>query len=220
MDSNRKGAIAEAAIALEATKLGIDVLRPCVEQRSYDLAFDLGSRIMRVQCKWAAYTGDCVRIAIRRSYYSPTRGYVRGSYGPENVDAIAAYCSELDVCYLIPISLVSGQGMLHLRLVAPKNGQRAAINWAADYELGAVAQLEERVAGSDEAVGSSPTSSTPETVAPETVGAHDFRNRFGWYMERASRGEEFLITRRGRSFARLSPPAELPALRHVPRATS
>jgi prevent-host-death family protein len=37
------------------------------------------------------------------------------------------------------------------------------------------------------------------------IGARDFRNRFGWYVERASRGESFLITRRGRSYARLAP---------------
>jgi prevent-host-death family protein len=38
------------------------------------------------------------------------------------------------------------------------------------------------------------------------IGAHEFRNRFGWYFQRSSRGESFLITRRGRPYARLSPP--------------
>jgi prevent-host-death family protein len=36
------------------------------------------------------------------------------------------------------------------------------------------------------------------------VGAHEFRNRFGWYMERAQAGEEFLVTRRGRPYVRLA----------------
>jgi antitoxin (DNA-binding transcriptional repressor) of toxin-antitoxin stability system len=30
----------------------------------------------------------------------------------------------------------------------------------------------------------------------------------GWYMERAAAGETFLITRRGKPYARLSPPHE------------
>ncbi|MFI5121972.1 MAG: type II toxin-antitoxin system Phd/YefM family antitoxin [Vicinamibacteria bacterium] len=63
-----------------------------------------------------------------------------------------------------------------------------------------------------EVVGSSPTSSTFET--PVTVGAHEYRNHFGWYMERAAAGESFLITRRGKPYARLVPPhaqLELPA---------
>jgi hypothetical protein len=42
LTSNDKGNIAEAAIALEAIKLGIDVLRPIAEHGRYDLAFDLG----------------------------------------------------------------------------------------------------------------------------------------------------------------------------------
>jgi prevent-host-death family protein len=39
------------------------------------------------------------------------------------------------------------------------------------------------------------------------VGAHDFRNHFGYYMERAAAGEEILVTRRGKPHARLGPPA-------------
>ena len=42
------------------------------------------------------------------------------------------------------------------------------------------------------------------------VGAHEFRNRFGWYMERAAAGEEILVTRRGKPKLRLS--AFAPAL--------
>jgi prevent-host-death family protein len=37
------------------------------------------------------------------------------------------------------------------------------------------------------------------------VGANKFRDRFGFYMERASAGESILITHRGRPRARLSP---------------
>ena len=40
------------------------------------------------------------------------------------------------------------------------------------------------------------------------VGAHEFRNLFGFYIERAAAGEEFLITKRGKPYARLSPPFE------------
>ncbi|TML79275.1 MAG: type II toxin-antitoxin system prevent-host-death family antitoxin [Actinobacteria bacterium] len=42
------------------------------------------------------------------------------------------------------------------------------------------------------------------------VGAHEFRNRFGWYMERAAAGEEIVVTRRGKPHLRLS--AVAPAL--------
>jgi prevent-host-death family protein len=38
------------------------------------------------------------------------------------------------------------------------------------------------------------------------LGAHEFRERFGYYMEQAAVGEEILIRRHGRPLARLSPP--------------
>lgn len=210
MDSNEKGAIAEAAIALHATRLGIGVLRPIVEQRRYDLMFDVHGRLLRIQCKWARLQGDVVRVPTQRCYHSPTHGYVRGTYGDE-IDAIAGYCNELDRCYLVPTAVLAGRTSLDLRLAPSRNNQQAAINWAAEYELGAIAQLEERLNGIQEAVGSSPTSSTPPDSVETSLGAHEFRNRFGWYMERASRGECFTISRRGKPFARLIPPAGPPS---------
>ena len=59
--------------------------------------------------------------------------------------------------------------------------------------------------------GSSPVSSTHEFYEAEAsdshiVGAHEFRNLFGLYAQRAAAGEEFLITRRGKPYVRLGPP--------------
>jgi prevent-host-death family protein len=211
--NNHKGAVAEAKIAAAAIELGIPVLKPMTEHGRYDLVFDFGFRLLRVQCKWANLRDAVVRVHLAGSYLTP-RGYVRNSYSAEEIDAVAAYCGELDRCYFLPIELIAGQRSIYLRLTPPNNAQRAALNWASEYELhGAVAQLEERRLGMAEATGSSPVSSTvrgsaePQAhpVAVE-VGAHEFRNRFGWYMERAHAGEELLITRRGRAHARLGPP--------------
>ncbi|HEY7266875.1 MAG TPA: type II toxin-antitoxin system prevent-host-death family antitoxin [Solirubrobacterales bacterium] len=62
--------------------------------------------------------------------------------------------------------------------------------------------------GSQEVGGSSPPGSTSSADgdAAIIVGAHLFRNHFGYWMERASAGDEILITRRGRRYARLGPP--------------
>jgi prevent-host-death family protein len=40
---------------------------------------------------------------------------------------------------------------------------------------------------------------------PIETGANQFRNHFGYYLERAAAGDEILISRRGRPYARLSP---------------
>src|SRR3954447_23649215 len=80
---------------------------------------------------------------------------------PEEVEAIGLYCAEIDVCYFVPIGLAAGRRGIHLRLAPCRNNQKQAINWASQYELGAIAQLGERGAGSAEVAGSSPASSTP-----------------------------------------------------------
>ncbi len=56
-----------------------------------------------------------------------------------------------------------------------------------------------------EAVGSSPTSSTSPPNDAEVVGAHEFRNLFGLFMQRAARGERFYVTRRGKPHVVLGP---------------
>jgi hypothetical protein len=52
LSTDQKGAIAEAAIAFAATKLGVGVFKPLTVE-PYDLIFDLRPRLIRVQCKWA-----------------------------------------------------------------------------------------------------------------------------------------------------------------------
>lgn len=80
------------------------------------------------------------------------------------------------------------------------------------YQLGAVAQLGERRSGRPKVVGSSPISSTPPSGADITVGAHEFRNRFGYWMELAAAGTDVVVTRHGTTrvgLTRAEPPAEI-----------
>jgi prevent-host-death family protein len=213
LSTNRKGAIAETAIAAAATKLGIPVLRPIVEHARYDLAFELGDRILRVQCKWGSLDDAkaVIKVQLQGSWLSPTAGYVRSSYSEDEIDLLAVYCDELDRCYLLPSALVAGRRAIYLRLSPPLNGQRACINSAEDFLLpGAVAQLEEHQSGTLGVRGSSPLSSTssPDPTTVVRVGSNEFRNHFGHYMERAAAGDEIHVSRHGRPFARLMPPQE------------
>ena len=196
----------QAKIAAAAIELGIAVLSPVTEHGRYDLVFDLGAELLRVQCKWAALRDGVVRVPLAGNYLTP-RGYVRSYYTADEIDAVAAYCRDLDQTYLLPIEIIAGMRSFYLRIDPPKNAQRAALNWASKYELGAIAQLGERSDGIRKVVGSSPTGSIPPPDSgPVEVGAHEFRNHFGWYMQRAAAGEEILVTRRGRAYARLCPP--------------
>lgn len=208
LSSDRKGAIAEAKIAAAAIELGISVLRPITEHARYDLGFDVGEKIVRVQCKWGRLDdeGAVVQVQLQGSWLSPTAGYVRSSYSEEEIDLVAVYCHPLDRCYLLPIALVAGRRAIFLRLTPPKNGQRACINLADEFEFsGAVAQLVEHQSGTLRARGSSPLSSTPSSPEVLRVGANQFRNHFGYYIERAADGNEVFVTRRGRPYVRVLP---------------
>jgi hypothetical protein len=89
-------------------------------------------------------------------------------YAAGEVDALAAYCPSLDRCYFLPVAEFPGRTEITLQSAAPRKAQRMGVNWAADFEfgarlpvqVGAVAQLGERLAGSQKVTGSSPVGST------------------------------------------------------------
>lgn len=204
VDTNTKGAIAEAEITAAAVRRGWAVLRPINERARYDLAIDTGSGPIRVQCKWAVRQRDVIVVHARTCRLTSS-GYIRTTYTADEIDALAVYCPNVDRCYLIPAADLGGRGVLHLRLEPTQNGQRGAVTMATRYEFGAIAQLGERLGGTQKVAGSSPASSTLPPEVTE-IGSHEFREHFGWYLERAVSGERFSITRRGKPHARLLPP--------------
>jgi PD-(D/E)XK nuclease superfamily protein len=166
LSTNQKGATAETAIVHAAVKLGVNVYSPQMEGGRYDMIFDLGERLLRVQCKWAPRHGDVIVIRC----YSCRRnreGLLRRVYAEGEIDAFAAYCEDVDRCYLLPFEQFVGRNQVLLRLAACKNNQAQGINWAKDFEfaatlgrLGAIAQLGERRHGMAEVAGSIPAGST------------------------------------------------------------
>lgn len=219
LTTDQKGAIAETAVAHAAVKLGLGVSRPVNEGERYDLILDLRPRLLRLQVKWAPRAGDV--IVVRAQSARRTReGLVTRGYSSTDIDGLAAYCPDVDRCYFLPARLVEQHRHFHLRLEPPRNGQRAGIVWATHFEfsqidwanpegcLGAIAQLEERLRGTQEVAGSSPASSTSNASSRRaTIGSHQFRNHFGYHMERAASGASVVITRHGRPYAELGPPS-------------
>jgi PD-(D/E)XK endonuclease len=166
LTTDQKGAIAEMAIAWEATRLGIEVYRPMAEGGRFDMIFLLGDELQRVQCKWASRVGD-VLIVRCYSCRRAKEGLRKRRYGADEIDALAAYSQELDQCYYLPVEVVAGRFDVRLRIGPTRNNQRRLVNWARDFEFaatlshrGAIAQLGERCHGMAEVVGSSPTGST------------------------------------------------------------
>jgi hypothetical protein len=132
-----------------------------IEGGRYDMVLDIGVRLLRTQCKWAQRRGDVVIVPTRTCRHTP-RGYVRSTYSAREIDGVAAWCESTGECYFVPIDVIDGQGLLSLRLSRARNNQEQLVHWAADYRLGAIAQLGERVTGSHEVGGSNP----PSSIAP------------------------------------------------------
>jgi hypothetical protein len=135
LTTNQKGLIAETAVIHECAKLGVPVSQPLGDER-YDLVLDLGERMLRVQCKWAAKQGDVIVIRCRTCRRG-RQGLIHRSYRAGEIDAIAAYSPDTDRCYLLPAELSVECAAVALRLAPTKNNQAAGIRWAQDFEFAA-----------------------------------------------------------------------------------
>ena len=165
LSTDQKGSIAETAIIHAAVKLGIDVYVPVNNGTRCDMVFDLTGRLTRVQCKWASRYGDVLIVRCYRARRTKA-GLLSRTYTSE-VDAFAAYSMDLDRCYFLPFDRFAGQRNIQLRLAPSRNNQQIGINWAEEFEFdatltrfGAIAQLGERLRGTQEVAGSIPAGST------------------------------------------------------------
>lgn len=142
------------------------MFQPLGDER-YDLILDLRPTLLRVQCKWATRTGDVVQMRTRRCRRGP-EGLIHRYHELGEIDAIAAYCADLGRCYLLPLEMSVGRAAVQLRLAPSRNNQQLRVNWARDFEFGAtlhrlhgpIAQLGERLRGTQEVGGSIPPGST------------------------------------------------------------
>lgn len=132
LTTDQKGAIAEAEIVAAATKLGIGVYKPLTDGQRSDLIFDIGSKLLRVQCKWAPRHDEIVIVRCCSSRRA-REGLRRRIYTAAEVDVIAAYCPDLDCCFLLTPDRFDGRSAIQLRLSPSRNNQRCGINWAEDF---------------------------------------------------------------------------------------
>jgi hypothetical protein len=133
---SQKGSIAEAAIVAEAVRHGVGVYKPVNEGLRYDLIFDVGTQLVRVQCKWAIRRGDVVIVRC----YSCRRtrnGLACRSYTADEIDAIAAYCDELRRCFFFEFGRLPRSSAIQFRLQPTANNQKAGVNWADSFDFAA-----------------------------------------------------------------------------------
>ena len=142
---------------------GIGVLKPLAEHGRYDLIFDVGSQLLRIQCKWGSMIGEArvgpgphglPRVTRRGAMFSARtrrrdrcawRLLRRSRRDLPRTDRTGRRSEA---------AVISGS-------VRPETASVPDYILAADHRLsGAVAQLGERRSGTPKATGSSPVSST------------------------------------------------------------
>ena len=129
-ETKRKGDLGEAMVMADVLRRGYKVAIPVGEDWKYDLIVLRGS-LERVQCKYVESDGHILFVPCRSANNWKTHKYTA-----EDVDWIACYDKTTDRCYYFPSSLL-GEGMSFLtaRLTLPKNGQKARVRWAKDFEV-------------------------------------------------------------------------------------
>lgn len=124
------GTRTEGMVLAALLQLGKAVLLPFGGGARYDLAYDEGGRLVRVQCKTAKRTTNgCLLFNSRSIGYGGEHRDYRG-----DADLFGVYAPELGVVYLVPVDLVA-TNTGSLRLDPTRNGQAKGVLWASDYQV-------------------------------------------------------------------------------------
>ena len=121
---------------LTSSSSATDSALPYGEDWDYDLILIRDGGFERVQVKHATSDG-CV-IHVRCSSQSLTNGKVRRTkqYTSNEIDWLAVWDSTTDGCFYVPARMLgAGRSVIHLRLAATRNGQRALIHDASDFRV-------------------------------------------------------------------------------------
>ncbi|MDD3296800.1 MAG: group I intron-associated PD-(D/E)XK endonuclease [Candidatus Omnitrophica bacterium] len=109
MDTKLKADIAESAVVTELLKRGFNVLRPLGDRLPYDLGVDFQGRLIRLQVKsaWFNAKSKCY-IADARRTKTNRRRMLRSRYTKGDFDFAVIYIADLNVFYIMPVSIFSG----------------------------------------------------------------------------------------------------------------
>lgn len=132
LDCKYKGNLTELLCLAAFTELGYQVSVPYGDHARYDFIADINNKLYRIQCKTSSLLQDGVYTFSCRSTAANRSKAASRSYSEEEIDFFATIIEGK--CYLVPVQETGGNAK-NLRFIPPKNGQKAGINYAKDYEL-------------------------------------------------------------------------------------
>jgi hypothetical protein len=126
------GDMSELEVAVALARAGHIVSKPLGDSYRYDLIFDDGEKLYRVQVKTGRLYGGSIRFAASSSHFH--RGGVSARTYHGQVDFIGVFCPQTGHVYMVPESEF-GNSKMHLRVTPTGNGQDKHIRWASRYRL-------------------------------------------------------------------------------------
>lgn len=124
MDTKLRGDIAEQAAILHGLRQGWGVLRPIGDRLPYDLVYDIGGALIKIQVKCAWYDPSKGNYVIdTRRTKTNRREMIREVYSAYDFDFALAYIEELDMFYVFPVDVFIAYGS-EIHLVEADKRQR------------------------------------------------------------------------------------------------
>jgi PD-(D/E)XK endonuclease len=124
VDTKLKGDIAEQAAILQALKRGWGVLRPIGDRLPYDLVFDIGPGLVKIQVKSAWFDGPSGNYVVdTRRTKTNRRQMRRDVYQIADFDLALLYIDDLDLFYVLPAAVFISYGS-EIHLVEAEKRQR------------------------------------------------------------------------------------------------
>lgn len=125
-NTNRKGDIAELAVAKKFLELGYWVSYPFGDDAPYDLVVDMNGEFKRVQVKHLKPLNNTLRFMLHSDSGKPYK---------ETTDLMVGYNPEDGKMYTIKPNDFDSNISVSLKLNKPKNNQNKGVNLAENYLL-------------------------------------------------------------------------------------
>src|SRR4051794_30130727 len=129
MITRQRGNQAEAAVLAGLVDLDLIVSVPFGDGQPYDLLVDVGTAILRVQCKCSREDGGCVVFKSCSTDHGLGPRDYRGL-----ADVFGVYFPPTRAVFIVPVQDVPRR-VTALRLAPARNNQRAGVRMAADFAI-------------------------------------------------------------------------------------
>jgi hypothetical protein len=132
-DTTGRGDITEIQVAAALMRTGRRVLRPISSGLRYDLLIDnADGTFARVQCKTGQMKDGFIVFRVRNSDARRPNGV---SYRGQ-IECFGVFCPQNGRAYLVPMAaLATSDSTARLRLLPARNGQRAGVRFANEFEI-------------------------------------------------------------------------------------